>query len=581
MENNRFLDLINVNWLKKMGESIYNAIGIPIGVIGANGDIIVEAGWQDICTKYHRVNPISCERCYISDKYISEHLKHKKYVEYKCLNNLWEAAIPIIIENEHIATVFFGQFFYEDEKVDIDVFRKQALEFGINEEEYLDALNKVPRFSKKKVEHIIEYYQVLVRTLVQSARRELEQKKSQKETEESKMYLDTIFNSVNDGIFINDIYGNIIDVNETAAAMFKYSRAEMIGKNANDILSRQSHNGKFDIAQLINEVKKINPLIVELVGKRSDTTEFNIELNLRVTKIGEDERAIVAVRNVTERKQLELALEHERLELEKLRTEFFANISHELRTPLNIILGSIQIGELMLEDEESIKHKEKVVKNLNIQKQNCFRLLRLINNLIDSTKLDAGYLDLNMVNCDIINVVEDITMSVAEYISNNNIKLIFDTDIEEKIIACDLDKIERILLNILSNCIKFTPDGGSISVNMYDGEEYVTIVIQDTGIGISDEKIGIIFDRFRQADRSFTRNHEGSGIGLSIVKSLVEMQGGTISAESKLGFGTKFIIKFPVRVLDNQENKENTGIVKNTINSHVERIKIEFSDIYK
>ncbi|MEQ8199093.1 MAG: ATP-binding protein [Clostridiaceae bacterium] len=144
-----------------------------------------------------------------------------------------------------------------------------------------------------------------------------------------------------------------------------------------------------------------------------------------------------------------------------------------------------------------------------------------------------------MVNCNIVNIVEEITLSVAEYIKSNHLNLIFDTDIEEKIVACDLDKIERIMLNILSNAIKFSDLGGNIFVNIYDGKKFITITIEDTGIGINEDKLNIIFDRFRQIDKSFTRN-EGSGIGLSLVKSLVEMQGGTILVESKYGAGTKF-----------------------------------------
>ncbi len=135
------------------------------------------------------------------------------------------------------------------------------------------------------------------------------------------------------------------------------------------------------------------------------------------------------------------------------------------------------------------------------------------------------------------------------------------------------------MLNLLSNCIKFTDDNGSIFVNIFDGEEYITLSVEDTGIGIPEEKVDIIFDRFRQVDKSFTRNYEGSGIGLSLVKSLVEMHDGTISVESKYGVGTKFTIKLPVKVLN--KSKEKVDISNNIINTRVEKINIEFSDIYK
>lgn len=184
-------------------------------------------------------------------------------------------------------------------------------------------------------------------------------------------------------------------------------------------------------------------------------------------------------------------------------------------------------------------------------------------------------------NCNIISIVEEITLSIAGYSNSKNIDLVFDTDVEEKIIACDPDKIERIMLNLLSNSLKFTNEGGKIFVNIFNGEEYITISVQDNGIGIPENKIDIIFDRFRQVDKSFTRSYEGSGIGLSLVKSLLEMQGGAISVESIYGTGTKFTIKFPVKVLKHDNNEEKDKKDNNMMDSCVEKIKIEFSDIYK
>ena len=211
-------------------------------------------------------------------------------------------------------------------------------------------------------------------------------------------------------------------------------------------------------------------------------------------------------------------------------------------------------------------------------KQNCYRQLRLVNNMIDITKLDAGYFELNLQNCNIVNVVESVTLSVSEYIRVKSIKLIFDTDIEECIISCDPEKIERVILNILSNSIKFTKPGGSMNVNMYDKGENIIISIKDTGIGIQNDKLDIIFDRFRQVDRSLTRKQEGSGIGLSIVKSLVELHEGKISVLSEFGKGTEFIIELPVKVI----TKDNSicEVFEDESQERIKRIHIEFSDIY-
>lgn len=169
-------------------------------------------------------------------------------------------------------------------------------------------------------------------------------------------------------------------------------------------------------------------------------------------------------------------------------------------------------------------------------------------------------------------------MSVVDYVENRSISLIFDTEIEEKVIACDPDKIERVMLNLLSNAIKFTGEDGQISVKIYIKDNNVCISVKDTGIGISEEMKTIIFDRFIQVDKSISRNREGSGIGLSLVKSLVELHKGSIAINSVIGQGSEFIVSLPDILIENdcEENYFNS-----LEDQRVERINIEFSDIYQ
>jgi Osmosensitive K+ channel histidine kinase len=266
------------------------------------------------------------------------------------------------------------------------------------------------------------------------------------------------------------------------------------------------------------------------------------------------------------------------VEYEKLRTAFFANISHELRTPLNVIFSAQQMLDLIVKNCEECNNKNEINQYTHMIKQNCYRLIRLIANLIDITKIDAGYLQVNLQNCDIVKTVEDITLSVVKYVEDKDIKLTFDTQIEEKTMACDPDKIERIMLNLLSNAVKFTPKGGEIYVNMYDEDENIVISVKDTGIGIPAQMQGLIFERFVQVDETTTRNREGSGIGLSLVKALVEMHGGSIKLISECGRGSEFIIRIPDRVVpQDKEMNENKHLISG---QNTERVNVEFSDIY-
>ncbi|HYE81787.1 MAG TPA: HAMP domain-containing sensor histidine kinase [Clostridia bacterium] len=265
-------------------------------------------------------------------------------------------------------------------------------------------------------------------------------------------------------------------------------------------------------------------------------------------------------------------------ELEKIRTAFFTNISHELRTPLNVIFTSEQMLECALKSTQLHGYNKEIPQYMEIMKQNCYRLTRLIDNLIDMTKIDAEYLQYNPEYCNIVKVVEDISLSAAIYIERKNICLTFDTDIEEKFILCDPEKIERIVLNLLSNAVKFTHEGGHVDVSVYDGKDSITISVRDTGIGIPEEMTKVIFDRFVQVDKSSTRDREGSGIGLSLTKSLVEMHGGSISVKSKLGEGSEFVVEFPVI----QSCHENSCAACEFLcqSQKMEKIRKEFSDIY-
>jgi PAS domain S-box-containing protein len=314
-------------------------------------------------------------------------------------------------------------------------------------------------------------------------------------------------------------------------------------------------------------------------------------LDLEVTVVpfpDEDMNSVMIVaKDITEKKKseaLEKSLHEEKKLLQeavaynKIKTDFFANISHELRTPLNVILGAIQLINYNMKEDFILGNGNCLKKYIYPMKQNCFRLLRIVNNLIDITKIDAGYFDLNLNNYNIVGIVEDITMSVVNYVEERGISIVFDTDVEEKILACDVDKIERIMLNLLSNAIKFTHKGDLIEVKMIDLGEKISISVIDSGIGIPADKVNMIFERFIQVDKSLARNHEGSGIGLSLVKSLVEMHDGVISVNSELGKGSNFTLEIPVRLV---EDSNQVKIPVNNIEQEVvERINIEFSDIY-
>lgn len=246
---------------------------------------------------------------------------------------------------------------------------------------------------------------------------------------------------------------------------------------------------------------------------------------------------------------------NEVMEHGKFQADFFSNVSHELRTPLNIILSSIQLlGEVWNKSEEQHRNcPYKIPKYVSIMKQNSYRLLRLINNLIDVNRIDSGFLTLNIKNHNLVSSIEDVILSVVPYVESKEIDIVFDTDVEEKVMAFDHDNLERIILNLISNAVKFTEAKGKIEVSVEDKGNHVEVRIKDNGIGIPKDKLDIIFERFKQVDYSPSNLSQGSGIGLFLVKGLVEAHGGTITVHSTIGEGSEFIINLPVIVLAEEE----------------------------
>ena len=259
----------------------------------------------------------------------------------------------------------------------------------------------------------------------------------------------------------------------------------------------------------------------------------------------------------------------------KAQGEFLVNISHELKTPLNVIFSTAQLFDMYCKRGSLDQKKDKIITYIESIKQNSYRLSKLINNIVDLSKIEAGFFKLNLSNSNIVTVVEEIVMSVTTLTDSKGLKIIFDTDVEEKIIACDTEKIERIVLNLISNAIKFTDKGDEIFVVIKDGKEFVEISVEDNGIGIEEKYLDIIFDRFKQVDKSLSRNTEGTGVGLSLVKSIVELHGGSIYAQSEFGKGSKFTVLLPATKISHESKLYNSNV-----RSENENILVELSDIY-
>lgn len=263
--------------------------------------------------------------------------------------------------------------------------------------------------------------------------------------------------------------------------------------------------------------------------------------------------------------------------MQKSQSNFISNISHELRTPVAVIMSANQILDINMKKVNN-SYSESNLNKTNIIKQNCNRLLRLTNNIIDIAKVDSGFMNLKLKNVDIIFLLESIVTSVIPYADCKNIDIIFDTNCEELTMSVDPDKIERIVLNLISNAIKFSKDNTNIYINVNIDEEQnvLEFSVKDTGIGMKSEDLERIFDRFTQVDDIMVRKNEGSGIGLSLVKIFTNMHKGDVIVNSKLGEGSEFIVILPIRFIETEKDND---FEINSYSSSNSKAAVEFSDI--
>lgn len=265
-------------------------------------------------------------------------------------------------------------------------------------------------------------------------------------------------------------------------------------------------------------------------------------------------------------------------ELDKLRREFFANLSHEFNTPINLILSALKVLELSIYNEQ-IENKSKFLNYIESCNQNIFRMIKLTNNLIDSMKIEEKLFRYNPANLEIVSFVEELCFRVGKFANEKSIEIIFDTEFEEKLVYFDPEHLERIILNILSNAIKFNKENGKIDVFITSKDGMIEIKVNDTGIGISKDNLNNVFNRFKFINNRMTKISEGCGIGLYIAKALSKMHNGDLIINSELGVGTEAIIKLP-DIIDDNKSKLNKVGSENIDYSQLDRMKIEFSDIY-
>ena len=275
------------------------------------------------------------------------------------------------------------------------------------------------------------------------------------------------------------------------------------------------------------------------ISNEGDLKYFDIEL---IDSSTSSDEIILILNDVTSKVKVDSmkeAIQNKMLE-ENLKRDFLSNISHDLKTPINVMYSATQLEECLLKNNNI----DGLKKYNTISKQNCISLIRLANNLIDTSRIESDYISANLKVKNIVEIIENIIATLVDYAHNNNVDLIFDTNEEEVYVELDEDFMQRIIVNLISNSIKFCNYNGMIKINVRAYYKKVLVSVQDNGIGMEEEFIKDIFNRYSMGKNNEAKSNKGTGIGMFVVKRLMEIQNGNVFVNSKIGEGTRFDLVF-------------------------------------
>jgi PAS domain S-box-containing protein len=381
--------------------------------------------------------------------------------------------------------------------------------------------------------------------LIVSIRDQREKQEAQFALKQSDDNYRTIFEAANDAFFIHGVEDWIIEkTNNKAVDMYGFSsKEELIGLSLMDLSVGASSHPTAEIIQLNAMAMSGEPQLFEWYAKGKGNRVFWVEVNLKKIVVGSDYKMLSVVRGISERKESEFAIQkakEEAVRANRAKSAFLATMSHEIRTPLNAILG---MGEV-LDDTKLTDTQQWCVTTLNRSGE---ALLTLINDILDLSKIEADQVKLENVAIDLHHSITDTIELFTFTALDKGIKL--SNQVEENVplwVFGDPSRLRQVLLNLINNAIKFTKEGQvSLRVKSGDGDD-ISFAIADTGIGISTEKQGEIFQPFTQADISTTRKHGGTGLGLAICLRLVHLMGGEITLQSEIGQGSTFTFTVPL-----------------------------------
>jgi two-component system cell cycle sensor histidine kinase/response regulator CckA len=544
MAQYKFHELVDIEKLQQLMDHFHMATGIPVGIIDLEGNVHVATGWQEICTGFHRVNPETLARCRQSDAYIRNNLHLDGYIEYKCRNGLWDLALPLVIAGAHLATLFLGQFFYEDEVPDLEFFRKQAREFGFDEDRYMAALSRVPVFRRDRVKSIMDYYTCFVQFVIETGLTNLKRIETEKALRESESRYRAIVEDFDGMIYICSRDFRIEFMNE-----------RLIQRTGRDATGECCYKALHDLDEVcpwcVNERVFQGEKVQWEVQSPKDGKWYYV-VNTPIPHQDGSISKQACIIDVTERKRAEeekMLLERRIQETQKLESlgVLAGGIAHDFNNILTAIIGNTSLARMKLAPTApAYSCLEKIETSSRRAADLCNQMLAY-----------SGKGQFNVMRFDLSGIVEETTHLLQLSISKK-IVLKYDLDRDLPAILADATQIRQIIMNLVINASEAIGNKSGLiriatgamyadhnylkeeflSPNLGEGH-YAYLEICDNGCGMDKETRARIFDPF------FTTKFTGRGLGLAAVLGIVRGHKGALKVYSEPGRGTKFKLILP------------------------------------
>lgn len=552
IENPDLKDIINIEEIQSIMDNFYYLTKMVTAIVDLEGNVIESTGWQDICTKFHRVNPKTCQNCIESDLYLSMEARKGEFVSYKCKNGLWDVSTPLYVGEKHLGNIYTGQFFFDDEDVDEKIFLRQAEIYGFDKKSYMEAFYKIPRYSRETVDQLMNFLVKFTAYISKAGLANYQLKKeiyvrkqSEAALQKSEQELRAVFEAADNVSFI------ITDADENNPKIKKFSPGaeKIFGFSENEIKGRSvlTLHAPEDVdrfSKIIHQMKKGNRgFSGEIQFLRKSREKFPALFS--IYPLFDKNKEIYAVLGVSfdlsDQKKLENQL-FQSLKMESIG-RLAGGIAHDFNNMLTVIVGNAELLLNELPQNDPLMDKAESIK-------------AAAERSAELTKQLLAFARKQPIESRVINLNEIIgrLLKMLERLIGENISLEWQPEKKLWKVKADPSQISQMLTNLCVNARDSIKNYGKITIKTknipeirpeqekdLENTEFIMISVIDNGCGMDKKTLENLFEPF------FTTKDigRGTGLGLATVYGIVKQNKGFINVKSEINKGTAFEIYLP------------------------------------